>query len=164
MDESDRAQARYTGNPKISNEKTEGESSVKTVAVIDGQGGKLGAMVVEAIRAEKLSCRIHAIGTNSIATAAMLRAGADAGATGENPVLVACRTADVLIGPVGILAPDALMGEITPAMAAAVGRSDAVKLLLPVNLCSIRVVGMPALSFAKLTAEAVTALRAVLDA
>ena len=77
---------------------------------------------------------------------------------------VACRTADVLIGPVGILAADALMGEITPAMAEAVGRSDAVKLLLPVNLCSIRVVGMPALSFAKLTAEAVTALRAALDA
>ena len=135
---------------------------MKTVAVIDGQGGKLGSMVVEAIRAEGLDCRIHAIGTNSIATAAMLRAGADAGATGENPVLVACRTADVLIGPVGILAADALMVEITPAMAEAVGKSEAVKLLLPVNLCSIRVVGMPALPFSRLTAEAVQALRTAL--
>lgn len=135
---------------------------MKTVVVIDGQGGKLGSMVVEAIRAEKLPCTIHAIGTNSMATAAMLRAGADAGATGENPVRVACREADVLIGPVGILAADALMGEITPAMAEAVGRCRAVKLLLPVNLCSIRVVGMPTVPFSKLTAEAVRALGALL--
>ena len=77
-------------------------------------------------------------------------------------MLVACRTADVLIGPVGILAADALMGEITPAMAEAVGKSEAVKLLLPVNLCSIRVVGMPALPFSRLTAEAVQALRTAL--
>ena len=68
----------------------------------------------------------------------------------------------MLIGPVGILAADALMGEITPAMAEAVGKSEAVKLLLPVNLCSIRVVGMPALPFSRLTAEAVQALRTAL--
>ena len=132
------------------------------IMVIDGQGGRMGKSVVEQLKSCLPEDEILAIGTNSIATAAMLRAGADAGATGENPVLVACRTADVLIGPVGILAADALMGEITPAMAEAVGKSEAVKLLLPVNLCSIRVVGMPALPFSRLTAEAVQALRTAL--
>ena len=94
-----------------------------------------------------------AIGTNSAATAAMMKAGADAGATGENPVIVACRDADVIIGPIGILSADALLGEITPAMAAAVGRSRAVKLLLPLNQCNTIVVGTRALSVSALIAE-----------
>ena len=128
------------------------------VIIIDGQGGRLGRMLTEAIRAAALPCRILAIGTNSIATANMLKAGADAGATGENPVIVACRDADVLIGPVGILSADALLGEITPAMAAAVGRSRAEKLLLPVNMCSTRVVGVKPSSFAELVADAVAEL------
>ena len=104
------------------------------VAVIDGQGGRLGRMLVEGIIAAGIDCRITAVGTNSIATAAMLKAGAQAGATGENPVLVASRDADVIIGPLGLLVADSLLGEITPAMAQAVGRSQAVKLLLPVNM------------------------------
>ena len=132
------------------------------VVVIDGQGGRLGRMVVEAVRAAALPCHILAVGTNSIATASMLKAGADAGATGENPVLVACRDADVLIGPVGILSADALLGEITPAMAAAIGRCAAVKLLLPVNMCDTRVVGVRPMSFSDLVAAAVDELRAVI--
>ena len=99
------------------------------------------------------------MGTNAIATSAMLKAGADAGATGENPVLVACRTAEVIVGPIGILSADSLLGEITPAMAAAVGQSGAKKLLLPVNQCSNIVVGTQNLTLSKLMDEAVELLR-----
>ncbi|MBQ1343447.1 MAG: DUF3842 family protein [Firmicutes bacterium] len=128
------------------------------VAVIDGQGGRLGRMLVEGIIAAGIDCRITAVGTNSIATAAMLKAGAQAGATGENPVLVAARDADVIIGPLGLLVADSLLGEITPAMAQAVGRSQAVKLLLPVNMCNNRVVGAGVHSFAELVNSAVSEL------
>ena len=123
------------------------------LAVIDGQGGRIGAQLVAAIRQAGLPGEVLAIGTNSAATAAMMKAGADAGATGENPVIVACRDADVIIGPIGILSADALLGEITPAMAAAVGRSRAVKLLLPLNQCNTIVVGTRALSVSALIAE-----------
>ena len=122
------------------------------LAVIDGQGGRIGAQLVAAIRQAGLPGEVLAIGTNSAATAAMMKAGADAGATGENPVIVACRDADVIIGPIGILSADALLGEITPAMAAAVGRSRAVKLLLPLNQCNTIVVGTRALSVSALIA------------
>lgn len=100
------------------------------LVIIDGQSGRVGALLAERIKAARLPCEILAVGTNAIATAAMMKAGADQGATGENPVLVACRTADVIAGPIGILSADALLGEITPAMAAAIGRSPARKLLL----------------------------------
>ena len=92
----------------------------------------------------------------------MLKAGADAGATGENPVLVACRTADIIAGPIGILSADSLMGEITPAMAVAVGQSPARKVLLPVNQCSNIVVGTQSLSLSRLMDEAVELLRSML--
>lgn len=133
------------------------------VVIIDGQGGKLGRMLVEAIRSAELPCELIAVGTNSIATAAMLKAGADIGATGENPVLLACRSADILIGPLGILAADSMFGEITPAMAQAVGQSKATKLLLPINLCRNQVVGLPQLSYATLVAAAVEELRLLLS-
>ncbi|MGM9614099.1 MAG: DUF3842 family protein [Oscillospiraceae bacterium] len=133
------------------------------VVVIDGQGGRLGRILVEQIRAASLPCEILAVGTNSIATASMLKAGADAGATGENPVIVACRSADVILGPVGILSADALLGEITPAMAAAIGQSRATKLLLPVNMCATRIVGVRPLSFSELAAAAVEELKAILS-
>jgi hypothetical protein len=130
-----------------------------TVVVMDGQGGKMGSMLIERIKAGAIPCAVTAIGTNSIATSAMLKAGADAGATGENPAIVACRTADVIIGPIGILAADSLMGEVTPSMAVAVGQSGAKKLLLPVNLCNNIVVGTQSLPMAKLIGEAVELLR-----
>lgn len=132
------------------------------VVVIDGQGGRMGRLVVERIRAENLPCYVTAVGTNAIATAEMLKAGADVGATGENPVIVACRSADVVIGPIGILVADALLGEITPAMAKAVGQSGAKKLLLPVNHCENVVVGVKDLTLSKLAAEAVDILRSML--
>lgn len=131
------------------------------VIVIDGQSGRMGGLFIERAKAAALPCEIVAVGTNAIATSAMLKAGADAGATGENPVLVACRTADVIVGPIGILAADSLLGEITPAMAAAVGQSAAKKLLLPVNQCRNIVVGTQALTLSKLMDEAVELLRAM---
>ncbi|WP_298029961.1 DUF3842 family protein [uncultured Dysosmobacter sp.] len=134
---------------------------MKNVVVIDGQSGRMGQLFIERARAAELPCAITAVGANAIATAAMLKAGASAGATGENPVLVACRTADIIVGPIGILAADALLGEITPAMAAAVGRSAAKKLLLPVNQCGNIVVGTQALTLSKLMDEAVELLRSM---
>jgi len=128
------------------------------VVIIDGQGGKMGQMLIERIHNANFSCELTAIGTNSIATAVMLKAGADAGATGENPVIVACRDADVIIGPIGIISADSLLGEITPAMAVAVGQSKAKKLLLPVNLCNNIIVGTRALTMVKLIEEAVEEL------
>ena len=132
------------------------------VVVIDGQGGRMGRLVVEKIRAEQLPCEIVAVGTNAIATSEMLKAGADMGATGENPVIVACRRADVIVGPIGILAADSMMGEVTPAMALAVGQSGVKKLLLPVNHCDNVVVGVKDLTLSKLVAEAVDILRGML--
>ena len=129
------------------------------LVVIDGQGGRMGAQLIEGVRAAGLPCDVTAIGTNVLATSAMLKAGADRGATGENPVIVACRSAEVVVGPIGILAADALLGEITPAMATAVGRSGAVKLLLPVNQCRNIVVGTQQMTLAQLVAEAVVQLR-----
>ena len=132
------------------------------LVVIDGQSGRMGQLLIDRIRASGLPCEILAVGTNALATAAMLKAGADAGATGENPVLVACRTAEIIAGPIGILSADSLMGEITPAMAVAVGQSPARKVLLPVNQCSNIVVGTQSLSLSRLMDEAVELLRSML--
>ena len=132
------------------------------VVVIDGQSGRMGQLLIDRMLAAGLPCEILAVGTNALATAAMLKAGADAGATGENPVLVACRTADIIAGPIGILSADSLLGEITPAMAVAIGQSPAKKVLLPVNQCSNIVVGTQSLSLSKLMDEAVDLLRSLL--
>ncbi len=132
------------------------------VVVIDGQSGRMGALFVQRAKAAGLSCTLTAVGTNAIATAAMLKAGADAGATGENAVVVNARRADVIVGPIGILAADSLLGEVTPAMALAVGQSAATRLLLPVNHCSNIVVGVAELSLSRLMDEAVERLRALL--
>lgn len=131
------------------------------VVVIDGQSGRMGQVLIERIKSAGLPCDIVAVGTNAIATSAMLKAGADAGATGENPVVVNCRDADVIAGPIGILAADSLLGEVTPAMALAVGRSRAQKLLLPVNHCRNIVVGTQSMTLSKLMDEAVELLRAM---
>lgn len=133
------------------------------VVVIDGQSGRMGQAFIERARAAGLSCRLVAVGTNAIATSAMLKAGADAGATGENPVRVNCRDADVIVGPIGILAADSLLGEITPAMAAAVGRSPAQKLLLPVNQCGNIVVGVRPMALSRLMDEAVELLGGICE-
>ena len=120
------------------------------ILVIDAQGGGIGRQVITAVRKAYPESRVTAVGTNSIATAAMLKAGANEAATGENAVVVCCRKADVIIGPVGIVIADALLGEITPAMSAAIGQSNAKKLLIPVNHCNNIVVGVADLSMQKL--------------
>lgn len=132
------------------------------VVVIDGQGGRLGQLLCEAITKEKTECELLAIGTNSIATSAMLKGGAKQGATGENPVIVACRDADVIIGPIGIISADSLFGEITPKMAAAAGQSRAVKLLLPVSHCNNRVIGVRPLTMNEMVAETVECLKKIM--
>lgn len=109
--------------------------------VIDGQGGKMGKAIVEQLKKAHPELYIIALGTNSLATSSMLKAGADAGATGENPVIVNASNADLIIGPVGIVMADALLGEITPAMANAVSSSQALKILVPTNRCSHYIVG-----------------------
>ena len=133
------------------------------VVVIDGQSGRMGQLFIERAKAAAIPCELLAVGTNAIATSAMLKAGAEAVATGEIPVLVACRTADVIVGPIGILAADALMGEITAAMAVAIGRSEARKLLLPVNQCNNIVAGTQSLSLSRLMDEAVEVLRSLCE-
>lgn len=132
------------------------------VVVIDGQSGRIGQLFIEKVMKAKLPCQLTAIGANAIATSAMLKAGAAMGATGENPVIVACRTADIIVGPIGILAADSMLGEITPNMAAAVGQSSAKKLLLPVNLCNNIVVGTQSLSLSAILDEAVETLSQLL--
>lgn len=129
------------------------------IMVIDGQGGRMGKSIVEQMKRNFPEDEILAIGTNSIATAAMLKAGADAGATGENPAIVGCRTADLIIGPLGIVIADSLLGEITPAMAAAIGQSRAKKILLPVNRCQHYVVGCRDLPLGELVRMAVELVR-----
>ena len=132
------------------------------LVIIDGQGGRLGSLLVEAIRKEALNVDPLVIGTNAIATAAMLKAGANQGATGENPVLVACRDADVIVGSLGILSADSLLGEITPNMAVAVGQSKALKLLLPLNRCNNRVIGVKDATMSELVKETVGQLKTLL--
>ncbi|MGM9653270.1 MAG: DUF3842 family protein [Eubacteriales bacterium] len=123
------------------------------ILVIDAQGGGIGKLVVAAVKHSFPQAEITAVGTNSTATGTMLKAGADHAATGENAVIVGCRRADVIIGPVGIVIADALYGEITPAMALAVGQSRAKRLLIPVNHCDNIIVGVADLSLGKLIEE-----------
>ena len=129
------------------------------LVVIDGQGGRIGQLLVEAIVKENIQCDLTAIGTNSIATSAMIKAGAGQGATGENPVIVACRDADVIVGPIGIVSADSLLGEITPKMAVAIGQSKAKKLLLPVSHCDNQVMGVKTLTISELVKETVDAIK-----
>ena len=119
---------------------------MKKITIIDGQGGKMGKTIVEQLKKQFPQQEILAVGTNSTATAAMLKAGADYGATGENPVIVAARDSDLIIGPIGIVIADSLHGEITPAMAMAVGQSHAKQLLMPVNRCNHHVIGTDQMS------------------
>lgn len=131
------------------------------VLVIDGQGGGLGRQLVAAISAACPDAELTAVGTNSLAASAMLKAGAARAATGENAVLVNARRADVIVGPLGIVIADALLGEITPAMAAAVGQADAKRILIPVNHCDNYVVGIADVPVGTLVQSAAQKVRAL---
>jgi len=125
------------------------------VLVVDAQGGGVGKQLVAAIKKQYPDVTVTAVGANSAAAAAMLKAGADNSATGENAVVVNCRRADVIVGPIGIVIADSLLGEITPAMALAVSQSNAKRILLPMNHCDNIVVGISDLNLGKLIQQAV---------
>ena len=133
------------------------------VTIIDGQGGQLGAQLVKEITRQFCDISITAIGTNAVATAAMLKAGASQAATGENPVVVACRKADVIIGPIGIVIADSMLGEITDKMAIAVGQANAVRILIPMNKCENMVAGVPDLNMGALIGDAIAKLRHIVE-
>ena len=133
------------------------------VLVIDGQGGGLGRQLVAAIAAACPEAELTAVGTNSLAANAMLKAGAARAATGENAVVVNCRHADVIVGPIGIVIADALLGEITPAMAAAVCQSGAKRVLVPITHCENYVVGVPEQPVSQLVSAAAQKVKALCE-
>lgn len=135
---------------------------MKRILIIDGQGGRMGAALTAQLKSMEEPWELIALGTNSAATAAMLKAGADAGATGENPVVVNAPEADLIVGPMGIITANALLGEITPKMAAAISESPAKKLLIPVNRCSVSVVGVQELSLGEYVKLAGNAAKKIL--
>ncbi|NLY44829.1 MAG: DUF3842 family protein [Tissierella sp.] len=110
-----------------------------SIAVVDGQGGGIGANIVEKLKTQFPDINIIALGTNSIATGKMLKAGANQGATGENAVIYNVNKVDIIMGVVAILMPNAMLGELSPRMAEAIGSSNARKILIPLEKCNIRV-------------------------
>lgn len=131
------------------------------ILVIDAQGGGIGRQLVSAIKDSFIKATVTAVGTNTVATSAMLKAGADNAATGENAVVVNARKADVIIGPIGIVIADALLGEITPIMAKAVAQSDAKRILIPINHCDNIVVGVDDLNIGKLIQDVIVQLKSI---
>ncbi len=129
------------------------------ILVVDGQGGGLGRLLVRELKGAFPQAEIAAVGTNSTAANAMMKAGADFAATGENAVVVNCRHADIIVGAVGIVIAVSLWGEFPPRMAQAVGQSDARRVLIPINLCSNLVVGVSEMSMSKLVQAAVDTVR-----
>ncbi len=115
------------------------------IAVVDGQGGGIGATIIKGLRQfVGMEVEILALGTNSVATSRMMKAGANKGATGENAIVRTCEGVDLIIGPVGILMANAMMGELTPNMACAVSSSRAKKILLPLTQENVKIVGVSA--------------------
>ena len=130
-----------------------------TILVIDAQGGGLGRQLILEIKKRFAQAEVLAVGTNAAATAAMLKSGADAAATGENAVAVACRRADYIIGPVGIVIADAMLGEITPTMARAVAQANARRILIPFSNCFNYIAGVSDFSTGRLVDDALKELK-----
>ena len=126
------------------------------IVVIDGQGGRLGKLLVEAVKERLPQAEVLAVGTNGIAPATMQKAGADYVATGENPVVRGVMDADVVLGPLGIVVAHSILGEVTPRMAEAVGGCRGKKILIPMNSCGVSVAGtqeMGLAGYVKLAAD-----------
>jgi hypothetical protein len=132
--------------------------------VIDGQGGGIGATIIKGLR-EALgnTMEIWALGTNSISTSRMMKAGANRGGTGENAIVQSSRKADVVIGPLAILMANSMMGEVTPRMAMAVSSSEAKKILIPLTQEQVRIVGVAAEPLPHLVGQVVDAIRGMID-
>ena len=133
-----------------------------TILVVDGQGGGVGRQLAAQIKETFPDVRLMAVGTNTIATSAMLKGGADTAATGENAVIVAARKADVIVGPLGIVVADSLGGEISPAMANAVAQSDAKRILIPFKHCENVIVGVSDYTLGHLIQQAIDELRKII--
>lgn len=129
------------------------------ILIIDAQGGGIGRQLISHIKRELPDLYITAVGTNSMATTAMLKAGANQGATGENSVAVACRRADIIIGPIGIIVADSMIGEITPSIANAITQADAERILVPFSNCNTYIAGMSDIHMRKLINAAIDELR-----
>lgn len=115
---------------------------IRTVLILDGQGGGVGGQLVRLLRPRlPEDCRLLCVGTNVMATSAMLKAGASQGATGENAVVYNAARADLILGPIGVILANGILGEVSPAMAAAVSGADAVKILIPSASCGVYVAG-----------------------
>lgn len=131
------------------------------IVIIDAHGGGIGRQLIQEIRRSLPEVSITAVGTNSAATENMRKAGADHAVTGENAVVVCCRKADVIIGSIGIVIADSMLGEITPRMALAVAQSDARRILIPVNHCDNIVAGIQDWNLGRLIQDAVRQLRSL---
>lgn len=126
-----------------------------TILIVDAQGGGLGKQLITTLRKELGDLRILAVGTNTAATSAMLKAGADEAATGENSISVASRKADLILGPIGMVIADAMLGEITPGIARAIAQSDAKRILIPFSSCDNYIAGVSDFSTGRLIQDAV---------
>ena len=129
------------------------------ILVIDGMGGGIGKLIVERVKAEIKDADIIAVGTNAIATTAMLKAGASCGATGENAVVYNSARADYIVGVVGIAFANSMHGEISPRMVEAISSSPAHKILIPIDKCSVTITGVAASSVQMHVSDAVDRLR-----
>ena len=149
------AQVVRSNVPAYAGAQTEKGAEGMNILVIDGQGGMIGRQLITELRGTMPDVEITAVGTNTLATASMLKAGADNGATGENAVIVCTRGADVIVGPIGIVIADSLWGEVTPKMAVAVGQSSAQRVLIPINHCDNRIAGLQDVTVGQLVVQAV---------
>ena len=124
------------------------------IAILDGMGGGIGSQIVQRLKTiVRPPNSIIALGTNATATSAMVKAGADIGATGENAIIINCSRADCIIGPVGIVIPNSMMGEISPGIATAAASSDAVKILIPLQQAHVEFVGIESNPLSKMLDE-----------
>lgn len=126
------------------------------IVVMDAQGGGMGRMLVEGLKKAMPEQPVTAVGTNALATSAMLKAGADQAATGENAIRVCAASADLILAPIGMVLADAMLGEVTAEMAVAIGRSSAHKILLPVARCQTTIAGVAKMTMAEAVERAVT--------
>ncbi|MDR1027995.1 MAG: DUF3842 family protein [Clostridiales Family XIII bacterium] len=117
-------------------------NNIKTIMVVDGQGGGLGKAIIERVKKSNPGAYVIGVGANSIAASVMLKAGADDVATGENAVIYNAGQADYIIGPIGIISANSMLGEISPAIATAIASAPGLKLLIPMNKCNLYVPGV----------------------
>lgn len=134
------------------------------IAVVDGQGGGIGKSIIEKLRKNfGNKIEIIALGTNAFATSQMLKAGADVGASGENAIIFNSSKVDVIIGTIGIITANSMLGEITPSMARAISESGAQKLLIPFSKCNIRIIGTPEKSPSSFIDDLINYLKGIID-